>query len=144
MFGLVPFDFDGMMRSMDKLFRDYSMQDMRMDVEDLGDKYEMTVELPGMKKEDISLRVKDNILTIKASHASESQNSPDEESRETALTDRNFIHQERSYRSMERSFNVEGVLVDQIRARYEDGLLIVDLPKESPTAQDNTYEVNID
>ncbi len=144
MFGLVPFDFDGMMRSMDKLFRDYSMQDMRMDVEDLGDKYEMTVELPGMKKEDISLRVKDNILTIKASHASASQNSPDEESRETALTDRNFIHQERSYRSMERSFNVEGVLVDQIRARYEDGLLIVDLPKENPTAQDNTYEVNID
>ncbi len=144
MFDLVPFDFDGMMRSMDKLFRDYSMQDMRMDVEDLGDKYEMTVELPGMKKEDISLRVKDNILTIKASHTSASQNSPDEESRETALTDRNFIHQERSYRSMERSFNVEGVLVDQIRAKYEDGLLIVDMPKENPAAQDNTYEVNID
>lgn len=144
MFGLVPFDFDGMMHSMDKLFRDYSMQDMRMDVEDLGDKYEMTVELPGMKKEDISLRIKDNILTIKASHTNESQMGPDEESQETALTNRNFVHQERSYRSMERSFNVEGVVVDQIRARYEDGLLIVDLPKENPTEQDNTYEVNID
>lgn len=149
---------------LDRMFRSLERQSMRCDVEDLGDRFEMCLELPGMKKEDIQMTVRDNILVIRAEHKEETthEEAPEikaekaadgdnvpavQKEREAALsTDRrHFIHRERSYQSMERSFNVEEIQVDKITAKYENGVLTVVLPKKNPTKpEENIHTVEIE
>lgn len=172
MFDFVPFDFgrNGWMRrmerefdAMNKMFEGFGGgRNMCCDVEDLGDRYEIVMELPGMKKEDISLKVSDNVLVISAEQKSESKTEdtpeikaePAEAGQEKALAERKeqlpsqerrYIHRERRYQSMERRFNVEEIEVKKITANYENGLLTVVLPKKTPTKpQDDVFTVEIE
>ena len=79
MFGLVPFVsknalrtndddmFDRMMNVFDEpFFSNFHTPDFKVDVKDNGTSYDLTAELPGMKKEDIQLTYKDNYLMIGA------------------------------------------------------------------------------
>ena len=76
MFGLVPFvsgkdlakeenDFDRLFDVFDEPFlTNFKTPDFKVDVKDNGDSYDLMAELPGLKKENISLSYKDNYLTI--------------------------------------------------------------------------------
>jgi HSP20 family protein len=76
-------------------------------------------ELPGVKKEDISVDVKDNRLTIKG------QRSQDEEVKED-----NYYRRERLFGSFQRAFTLPGdVEPDDVKAEFKDGVLKVRLPK---------------
>ncbi|MGM9631167.1 Hsp20/alpha crystallin family protein [Butyricicoccus sp.] len=128
MFGMIPFEyrdrnlfnaFDNFERS----FFDNSSVDLpafRTDIRDAGDKYLLDAELPGFNKEDISLDIKDGILTITAEH-NESNEQKDDKG--------NYIRRERRYGSFRRSFDISGIDENTISASYQNGILELSLPK---------------
>ena len=93
----------------------------RTDVSDIGEAYKLEAELPGFKKEDISIEIENGFLTINAEHKSDSEeNNP------------NYIRRERYYGSFKRRFDVSAVEADAIEASYADGVLTLNLPKKQP------------
>ena len=97
---------------------------MKTDVKEKEGSFELAINLPGVKKEDIQAELKDGYLTISASHGT-NKDEKDEEGR--------YIRRERYFGSASRSFYVgEEVTQDDIKAKYEDGVLKVDIPKVDP------------
>ncbi|MGN1031225.1 MAG: Hsp20/alpha crystallin family protein, partial [Butyricicoccaceae bacterium] len=76
MFGMIPFERgnDNLFDTFDSFARDFfrnsntSLPAFRTDIRDNGDSYLLEADLPGFNKEDISLEVKDGVLTIQATH----------------------------------------------------------------------------
>ena len=97
-----------------------------MDVKDTGDAYELTAELPGMKKEDISLSYENSYLTIEAKK---------EEQKDEKDDGGNYIRRERSTGSVSRSFYIDGIDEANIGAEFKDGVLKIDLPKQTKAAE---------
>ena len=100
---------------------------IRTDVKDNGTSYELTADLPGCAKEDISIDVEDDVLTISATRSSEAEEKK-----------KDYVRVERTYGKLARSFDVSGVDTDAITASYENGVLKLVLPKkeeEKPKAK---------
>ena len=141
MFGMLPFDHsdNNLYDTFDNFTRDFfrksnaELPAFRTDIRDTGDSYVLEAELPGFRKEDISLDLKDSILTITASH---------DESSETKDEKGSYIRRERRYGSFQRSFDVTGIDERAITAAYESGVLAVTLPKAKP-AEPETYKIAI-
>ena len=89
-----------------------------MDVHESSDAYVVTVELPGTKKDDISIEAHDNVLTIKGEKKSE---------REESNEHRHY--RERSYGSFSRSLRLPADATDDVKASFRDGVLTVSIPK---------------
>ena len=97
---------------------------MRTDIRETGDSYVLDVELPGFKKEDVKLQLKDGYLNISASTT-----TSDEEKDENGK----FLRRERYTGSMQRSFYVgEDLTEEDVKAKFEKGVLTLTLPKEQP------------
>jgi HSP20 family protein len=95
----------------------------RVDIEEAGDHYEITAELPGVGKEDIHVHVKDGILTLEAEISKE-----DKEEKEGKV-----IRQERRYGKYMRSFNLgSDIQEEDIKASFKDGVLTLEAPKLVP------------
>ena len=95
------------------------------DLFDEGDKYVVTVELPGVRKEDIKLSIRDNVLYVEAE--SKTENREEEGS---------AIRMERSYVGFRRAITLpEDVIPEKARARYNNGILEVEIPKKNPTTK---------
>ncbi len=95
---------------------------MRTDVKDTEDGYELHVELPGYKKENVSAELKDGTLLITASTKSENEEK-DEKGK--------FIRRERFSGNCSRSFYVgDAVEQEDIKAKFEDGILKILVPKK--------------
>ena len=105
-------------------------QVMKTDVRETADSYEVYVELPGFKKEDVKLDLKDGYLTISA-RRSGARGEKDGEGR--------YIRQERYAGQCSRSFYVgESVKPKDVHAKFEDGILKLSLPKaEQPKLPDH-------
>jgi len=106
----------------------------RTDIRDTGDSYLLEADLPGFRKEDISLDLKDGILTITAVH---------EQSEEKKAGEGGYIRRERRYGSFSRSFDVTGIEESAITASYQNGVLAVTLPKAKP-AEPETHKIAIE
>ncbi len=115
--------FQGLSRDIDrKLYGARAGRLMKTDVKDLDGEYEMDVELPGFNKEQIALSLDRGMLTISA--AKESEN----EKKDSAG---NIVHQEHYAGAMSRSFYIgENVKEEDIKARYENGVLSIRYPKQ--------------
>ena len=132
MFGMIPFEHTDrdLYRSFDNFARDFfgssnaSLPAFRTDIQDKGESYLLEADLPGFTKEDINLDLKDNILTISATHQ---ENTEDKDEKGT------YVRQERRCGSFQRSFDVSGIDATAISAAYENGVLKLTLPKEQPT-----------
>ena len=97
---------------------------MKTDVKEKKDAFELAVNLPGVKKEDIQAELNDGYLTISATHGSDKEDKDG---------DGRYIRRERYYGSASRSFYVgEDLTQEDIKARYEDGVLTIDIPKVEP------------
>ena len=96
---------------------------MKTDIRETDDAkaYRLAVDLPGFKKDEISLDLRDGYLTISA----EKGLDQDKESKKGRV-----LRQERYTGSCSRSFYVGDVKPDEIRAKYEFGVLTVLVPKE--------------
>lgn len=106
---------------------------MKTDITDEGTAYEITMNLPGVKKEDVKAELKDGYLTISAS----SNSSKDEKDAKGR-----YIRRERYSGTCSRSFYVgNAVSQEEIKARFEDGTLKLQIPKkeERPAVEDKKY-----
>lgn len=89
--------------------------------------YDVTLELPGVKEEDIDISLNDNMLTIKGEKKSEKEEKG-----------KTYYFSERSYGSFQRTFRLPAnVEADNVNAKFENGVLHISLPKvkevEPPT-----------
>lgn len=97
---------------------------MRTDIKETEDSFELEVELPGYKKEDVKAHLKDGYLTVNVSK---------DENNEVKDENGKYIRRERYSGSMSRSFYVgEDVQESDIKAKFEDGILKLAFPKEQP------------
>ena len=98
--------------------------------------YKLDMELPGYKKEDISVELKDGVLMVKA----ETKNEVEEKDEKG-----NYIRRERHYGSCNRSFYVgDAITEEDIMARYEDGVLKIEIPeKEEPEKVEEKKHIEI-
>ena len=104
---------------------------MRTDIKETEDSYVMEVEMPGVDKKDIHIDLKDGYLNISVKK---------EENQEEGKKE-NYIHRERSF-SCSRSYYVGDVRKEDIKAKYENGILSVFIPKETPSRpQENKIEI---
>ncbi len=97
---------------------------MKTDVHEHDNGYELDIDLPGFKKEDIDLALENGYLSVKAAKG-----------RGNEEKDKNgkLIRQERYSGSMQRTFYVgEGITEEDVKARFEDGVLKLSLPKKEP------------
>lgn len=128
MLSLVPYSRkdNNLFRMLDDMERSFfnnavsGASQFRCDIKDKGDHYLIDAELPGFTKDDLSINVEDNVLTVSATNKAEN----DEKDKEG-----NYIRRERRYGSYSRSFDVAGVDVDKIKADYKNGILQLTLPK---------------
>ena len=100
---------------------------MRTDIKETEEGYWMEVELPGMDKKDIHLDWKDGYLTISVNKSEKEDGSKKE----------NYIHRERSF-SCSRSYYIGDVEKETIKAKYENGILNVMIPKEARKKPDES------
>ena len=106
---------------------------MTTDVKDTDKGYEVTMNMPGVKKEDVKAELKDGYLTVSA----ETNTKKDEKAE-----DGKYIRRERYSGSCSRSFYVgETIKQEDIKARFEDGILKICVPKEEnkPQIEENKY-----
>ena len=106
---------------------------MQADVAESEDAYTVEMNLPGVKKENVKIELKDGYLIVNASTKKEVT----EEDKKTK-----YIRKERYSGSCSRSFYVgEGVKQEDIRAKFEDGTLKLEIPKEEakPAVEQKKY-----
>ena len=93
---------------------------MKTDVRETEDTYEVDIDLPGFKKDEISVDLKDGYLTISAAKGLDK----DEQDKKGK-----YIRQERYAGACSRSFYVGDIKPEDVSAKYEDGILKISLPK---------------
>ncbi len=95
---------------------------MKTDVKETDGTYELEIDLPGFKKDEIGVKLEDGYMTISASKGLDTEKK-DKHGK--------IIRQERYAGAMQRSFYVgEGVKTEDVKAKYEDGVLKLDIPKK--------------
>ena len=121
--GVSCYDPFQMMHDMERqFFGGETFSSFRTDIRDNGNAYVLEAELPGFDKDDISIQLSDNYLTISAVHNTESSEED---------SDKRYIRRERSYGSYSRSFDVSDIDTAGIHAAYKNGILSLDLPKKT-------------
>lgn len=111
---------------------------MKTDIRDTDSTYELDIDMPGFKKEDIKAQLKDGYLTISAT----SNSNKDEKD-----NNGRYIRRERYSGACSRSFYVgDGVTQDEIKAKFENGALMLTVPKkeEKPAVEDNKKYIAIE
>ncbi|MDD6449024.1 MAG: Hsp20/alpha crystallin family protein [Lachnospiraceae bacterium] len=93
---------------------------MRTDVKQKDGNYELEMELPGFKKDDVQLSLENGYLNIRAAH----NDNKDEKDK-----DGKIVRKERYTGAVERSFYVgDNITEDDVHAKFEDGMLLITLP----------------
>lgn len=105
----------------DPLYGKHAKNLMKTDVRETENSYELDVDLPGFKKDEIQVDLKDGYLTIQAAKGLDK----DEQDKKGK-----YIRQERYVGSCSRSFYVGDVEPQDISAKYEDGILKLSMPKQ--------------
>ena len=116
-------DFDRQMQHMDRrLYGRNAKREMKTDVREKEDGYEIDMDLPGFKKDQVELSLENGYLTVTANKGFD-KDEKDDKGR--------MIRQERYAGSMQRSFYVgDNMTEEDVKARFEDGVLHLDLPKK--------------
>ena len=108
---------------------------MKTDVRETRDSYKLAIDLPGFKKDEVKVELKDGYLTVSASKGLDK----DEEDREGR-----FIRQERYAGACSRSFYVGDIRPEEVKCKYEFGVLRVTLPKPTARVVESPSHIAID
>ena len=94
---------------------------MKTDIRETENTYELDIDLPGFKKDDVQIELQNGYLTISAAKGVD-KDEQDKKGR--------YIRQERYAGAMSRSFYVgENVTIEDMHARFESGILQISVPK---------------
>lgn len=135
-------DFANMQREIDRVFDRFrfGVSDEEtipafvpaVDITERENDYNIKVELPGVKKDDVKITVQNDVLTIRG-----------EKKQEAEKKDENFHRVERCYGMFERSFTLpSSVRNDKIEASYDNGVLNISVPK-AEEAKPKEIEVKV-
>jgi len=142
MAGLVPFNrrnnnslartgsgYDDFYNMIDDFFNDglmpgrnLSRDSFKLDIVEKDNEYLIEAEMPGVKKEEIDLGIEDDNLCISLNRTEESNRDG-----------RNYIHRERRSTSMNRRVRLANAKLSEIKAKLDDGVLTVTIPKDDRT-----------
>ena len=114
-----------MLDLMNSMFNDFyrdltAVGNMPTDIEEKDNEYLLSVDLPGVNKEDIDISFEDSYLTIKVSQKEEEKDE-----------DKYIRHEIKSY-DMSRSYYLENVDEDFIKAKLDNGVLSISIAKKAP------------
>lgn len=106
-----------------------------VNIKETDDSFHVEMAAPGMKKDDFKIQLEGTALSISAKHQTESDEAEGDYSRK-----------EFSYRSFERTFHLPKDVVDSenIKAKYEDGILKVEVPKREEARQKPPRMISIE
>ena len=130
---MFPFDEKFFTEKKDPLYGKNASRLMKTDVRETEKTYELDIDLPGFKKDEIQMELNDGVLTISAAKGLDK----DEEDKKG-----NYIRKERYAGSMSRSFYVgKHVTVEDVHPKYENGILSFSVPKEEakPVEEKKNY-----
>ena len=115
------------------LYGKHAQNMMKTDIRETDGSYELDIDLPGFKKDEIKVQLKDGYLTVSAAKGLDQ----DEQEKETGR----YIRRERYSGQCARTFYVgEAVTQEDIKAKFEDGILKVTIPKVEPKkVEDKKY-----
>ncbi len=114
-------------------FETGDIAEFKTDISDQGDSYLLEADLPGFDKKDIHLDVQGDVLTINAQRHSQHEDKDKKG---------NYIRLERSYGQYSRQFDVSGIDAHGIKAKYENGVLKLTMPKKQETLpESHTLEI---
>ena len=105
----------------------------RTDVTDTGTSYKIVAEVPGIPKDKLDIRVRGTSVEIRGENSEASEKKDGE-----------FVHRERTYAGYFRQLELpEGVVAAEARAKVENGLLELELPKEHPSPANGEVRVAV-
>jgi len=148
MAGLVPFNrrrkdlmstgFDDFQNMLDDFFaedwslpRSLSKDTFKIDVKEDDKEYMVEAELPGMTKEDVNLSIEDGRLCISVNKEEVKENK----------NEKNYIHRERRYTSMQRNVFLAEAANEDIKAKLKDGVLMITVPKKVHEDKSKAIEI---
>ena len=110
---------------------------MKTDVHETEDSYELAIDLPGFKKEEINVDLKDGYLTVTATAKKAEENTSDKKEK--------YVQKERFHATCNRSFYVgDAITEEDVHAKYEDGILKLSVPKKEAKAVEQTKHIAIE
>ena len=119
-----------------ELYGKHAKNLMNTDVREVENGYEIDMNLPGFKKDEVEIQLQDGCLTVSAAKGLDK----DEEDKKGR-----YIRQERYTGACSRSFFVgEAVKPEEVSAKYEDGILKLSVPKAGEKALPKTTTIAID
>ena len=103
------------------------------DVTDTGKGYKISAEIPGIPKDRLDIRIRGSSVEIRAEHENQTEKKGDE-----------FVRRERSFQGFYRSVELpEPVVATEAKARLENGVLEIELPKQTPTPSPEEVKVSV-
>ena len=135
-FFMDPFNDPFFTSSRNALYGKHSKNLMKTDVRETDGTYELDIDLPGFKKDEINAEIRDGYLTVSAAKGLDKDQS-DKAGR--------YIRRERYAGQCSRSFYVgEGVTEQDISAKFEDGILRLSIPKKTQPQLPETRRIAIE
>ena len=118
------------------LYGKHAKNMMKTDVRETENGYEVDIDLPGFKKDEITAKLDNGYLTISASKGLDKDKKD---------KDGHYIRRERYAGSMSRSFYIgEGITENDVKAKYEDGILRLSIPKKEPNKVEDKKYISIE
>ena len=131
-----PFTDEAFWGKKNPLYGKHAQNMMKTDIRETDNSYELEVDLPGFKKDEINVQLKDGYLTLTAAKGLD-KDSQDKKG--------NYIRKERYAGTMSRSFYVgEAVNEEDVHAKYEDGILKISVPKKEPEKIEKNGYISIE
>ena len=130
------FPFTGAFPAMGQMFGKHEKNLMKTDVKENADGFVVDIDLPGYKKEDIKAELNDGYLTVSANRSYEHDDDKDKD---------HYIRRERFTGSCSRTFYVgDGVKQEDIKARFENGILTLMVPKKDEKKLPQSSQIAIE
>ena len=106
------------------MFYDEQLDSMRTDIKESDSDYQLSIEMPGFKKDEIKVSLENGYLTVSAEKAEKEEEGKDKSAK--------YLRRECRV-SCQRSYYVgDDVEVDSVKAKYENGMLELSVPKAAP------------
>ena len=130
------FDYSfGMMNARSPLYGKHARNLMKTDIRETDTNYELAIDLPGFKKDEIHIELKNGYLTISAAKGLD---------KDEKTPEGKYIRQERYTGACSRSFYVGNIRQEDIKGKYEDGVLTLYVPKESKPIEEGPKLIAIE
>lgn len=130
------FPFDSFWNRKNPLYGKHAKNMMKTDVRETDDSYELDIDLPGFKKDEITAKLEDGYLTVSASKGLD-KDKQDKKG--------NYIRRERYAGAMSRSFYIgDSITQDEIKAKFENGILQLSIPKKDAKTVEQQKHISIE